>query len=366
VNRSLSIAHPAALAAVVALGVAIGVSEWWRIVHDGALAADFRHPLWQAAKDIVDGVSPYFPPSSPLIANADPDHYPALYPPPLMLAVVPLSVLPLWVAYGVWLALMVGALLLSLWLTGVRDWRVYLVLGASAAPAATLPQGNATPLLLLAVALMWRYRDLAWHAGAALAAAITIKLWPAVIALWLVRTGRVRAAAVSVGLASVAILAGWVVMGFDGFADYPAMLRAHSRALAIEGELVTGLTLYGGSSLAIASTFGLVVGAVLAVIGWQATDERVSLAFFIGAALFASPLGWPQYLMLFVVPIATLSPNLSPLWLFAFAPYGSMLLMHQEDGGRLSRDLWTTATTLLLLAVVWAVGSRRPLAESPA
>src|SRR4029453_11353231 len=92
----------------------------------------------------------------------------------------PLSVLPLWVAYGVWVALMIAALLSSLWLTGVRDWRVYVFWGVSAAPAATLPQGNATPLLLVAVALMWRYRDRAWLAGTALAAAIAIKLWASV------------------------------------------------------------------------------------------------------------------------------------------------------------------------------------------
>jgi Glycosyltransferase family 87 len=366
VTRRRSIGHPVALAAVVALGAAIGASEWVRIVHDGALAADFHNPLWQAAKDIVDGVSPYFPPSSPLIGNADPDLYPALYPPPLMLAVVPLSVLPLWVAYGVWVALMIAALLSSLWLTGVRDWRVYVLWAVSAAPAATLPQGNATPLLLVAVALMWRYRDRAWLAGTALAAAIAIKLWPSVLALWLVRTRRVRAAVVSLAVASAAILAGWSVMGFDGFVDYPELLRAHSRALAIEGELIVGLARYGGNSLTTASAFGLVAGAALAAIGWRAADERVSLAFFIGAALFASPLGWPQYLMLFVVPIAALSPTLSALWLFVLAPYGSMLLMHQEDGGRLSRGLWTTATTLLLLAVIWTIGRRRAAANVPA
>ena len=59
--------------------------------------------------------------------------------------------------------------------------------------------GNLTILLVLLVALAWRYRDEARLAGLALGVAVAAKLfvWPLVV--WLLLTRRFRAAAWAVG-----------------------------------------------------------------------------------------------------------------------------------------------------------------------
>jgi hypothetical protein len=155
-------------------------------------------------------------------------------------------------------------------------------------------------------------------------------------------------------------------MGFHGLVDYPAMLRAHARANAVEGEFVVGIALNVGLPLVAAAALGLGVAAVLVALAWRVVDERVSLALVIAAALFASTLGWPQYLMLLIVPIAAFSPTFSGLWLFALLPYVSMQLGHQPDGGRLSRALWTTSTTLAILAIYGAATRRRRVQAAPA
>jgi hypothetical protein len=350
----------AILAGLVLVGGGLAVAEWLRVVDHGALGADFHNPLWQAGRDILHGKSPYFPPTSPLLANTDPARYPALYPPPLNLALIPLAIQPLWIAYAEWLVVLSASLLGSLWLVGVRDPRCYIIWAVSAAAAATLPQGNATPLLLLAVALMWRYRNRPGTAGWAVAGAAAIKLWPAVLAFWLIRTRRLRAAIASVVGATALILAGWAAISFQGLSDFPAMQRAHAEALAKEGEFVVGLAVIHGSSLAVASAAGLAVSAALLYVAWCVADERVSLAFVLGAGLFATTLGWPQYLMLLIVPIAALSPTFGPLWLFSLVPYGSMLLAYQANGGRISRGLWTTTTTLAMLFVIDFYARKRP------
>ena len=78
---------------------------------------------------------------------------------------------------------------------GVRDWRCHVLAVTSPVVVHGLYYGNLTIVLVLPLALAWRYRDRARLAGLALGAAVAAKLfvWPLVV--WLLLTRRFRAAA---------------------------------------------------------------------------------------------------------------------------------------------------------------------------
>ena len=85
----------------------------------------------------------------------------------------------------------------TLWVVGVRDWRVYGVASLWPPVIDSYQTANLTLPLALLVAIVWRYRDNRWVAGATLGLALALKffLWP--VAIWLVATGRRVAAGVS-------------------------------------------------------------------------------------------------------------------------------------------------------------------------
>ena len=93
-----------------------------------------------------------------------------MYPPPILLAALPLNLLPYQVAGGLFVAVSVGATILSLRLLGVRDWRCHAVALLSWPSLFGFWLGALSPLMLLAVAVMWRWRASVWKPAAAFAA----------------------------------------------------------------------------------------------------------------------------------------------------------------------------------------------------
>ena len=87
------------------------------------LAFDFRHAYLDAANAIVGGESPYPSPFSNtvLLDRA------YVYPPTLALMLIPLTFVPTGVAIAIWMVVCLSTLGLALWLTGVRDPRLYAV-----------------------------------------------------------------------------------------------------------------------------------------------------------------------------------------------------------------------------------------------
>ena len=142
---------------------------------------------------IIDGASPY-------VFNADKTF---AYPPFLGWLVAPLHPLSSSRAAIVWTLLSVVAVGLALWLLELRDWRCYALVGVFIFTRSAIDLGTIEPLLLLAVAAAWRWRDRLSQPAAAIGVAIVLKLflWP--LAVWLALTRRVRAAAAAVGFAVV-------------------------------------------------------------------------------------------------------------------------------------------------------------------
>ena len=113
----------------------------------------------------------------------------------------------------------------ALWLLELRDWRCYALTGVFLCTRSAIDLGTIEPVLLLAVAVAWHWRDRALRAGGAAGVAIVLKLflWP--LAVWLALTRRVRAAVVALAAAVALALVSWATIGFAGIGDYPSVLH---------------------------------------------------------------------------------------------------------------------------------------------
>jgi hypothetical protein len=204
----------------------------------------------------------------------------------------------------------------------VRDWRCYVIALTSPVVIHGLFYGNLTIVMVLLVAVAWRYRDRAAVAGLALGAAVAAKLfvWPVVV--WLVLTRRYRAAAWAVVAAVVLVFGAWALIGFDGLRDYPRLLRVVQDVYAQRSlSLSTVAGALGASvsvSVAIAALAGVALLGGAAVVARRSDGDRRAFAVAVGACIVASPIVWPNYAALLFVPIAILSPRLSPVWFFGY------------------------------------------------
>jgi Glycosyltransferase family 87 len=342
-----------------AIAVAMVDSEGW--------AFDFRQ-FWQGGNDVVEGASPY--PSAEVLDTAgdhlDPegiqDVFRFPYPAAAALFFAPFGMLDFDAAAVLWAVVLLASLVGAVWILGVRDWRVLGVVLSSAPVIGAIGIGTLTPLLILLVALAWRWRDTVWVVAGALAAAIALKLflWPLVV--WLAATRRWAAAVAATVLASVVTFAAWGVLGWDGLRAYPELAR---RLVDVVGDRGFSLVAFGvGSGLpqALAELLPWLVGllllaAAVVVAVRREADEAVTFSIALVAAIALTPIVWLHYFALLVVPLALASPTLSLAW-------GSMwlfwLIPAQENGG----ELWRVVVALAVTAgvLVLSLSLRQPWA----
>lgn len=281
-------------------------------------ATGSSHPIdftafWNAGGAVVHGRSPY-PQLASLPHVADRLTFaPFVYPAPAAVAVAPLSAVPLHAAFVVWLLLSVAAIVVALRLLGVSDWRCYGATFVSAPVLAGLGSGAFSALLALGVAIAWRYRDRAVVAGAAVAAVVVAKLflWP--LGLWLVVTRRYRAAAVAIGGAALSTFGAWALIGFGGLHDYPALLSRLTKLVGPSSYSLYALARSAGAGAAVAQYVPFVLAAALVVAVRRRAEAAVLVAALAGA-LAATPILWPHYLVLLVVPLAFASTRFSWVW----------------------------------------------------
>ena len=284
------------------------------VVSERRIGSDFA-TFWQSGHDVVHGRSPY-PSLASLPAHATRLFAPFVYPPVAAFLMAPFSILSFPVASVLFFALNLVAAGLALRLLDVTDWRCYSVVYLSAPLYASLGLGTISPLLLLGVAAAWRYRDRAAVAGLAVASVITAKLflWP--LWFWLLRTRRYRAAAVAAAASVVGVVASWAAIGFAGFHDYPRLLGRMTELTGINSyslyALERTLGVPAGAAQAALTLAGVVaVVAALLLVG----DDRRMLIAALAISLLATPILWPHYLMLLLVPIALARRSFSRLWL---------------------------------------------------
>jgi hypothetical protein len=273
---------------------------------DGGFLFDL-HVMWKAGHDIVTGHSPY----------------PFVYPAPAAFLMVPFGLLPWKLAVIAFTLVLIGSLVLALRLLGVKDWRCYGAALACVPMTSSLTIGTLGPLLLLATAAAWRYRDRRLAVAAAVVGAVVTKLflWPLVI--WLIATKRFRTAGMTVALGIATVFGSWAALGFDGLREYPHRI---SRVAGLEQEksfspfaLVRSL---GLSTTATQITFALLTLAAIAAIVMVARGrdgDRRAFVAAVAVGLALSPIVWLHYLVLLFAPIALYRRSLSVAWILPLA-----------------------------------------------
>ncbi len=346
------------------------VFSWWLAfaVFDpaGDWAFDFRQ-FWQGGNDVINGVSPY--PTAAMLSTAG-DHLGPVgiqevfrfpYPAAAAIAFAPFGALGFDVAAALWGALLIASLFAAVWILGVRDWRVMGVVIASAPVIAAVRIGTLTPILILLLAIAWRWRDRAWIAGGSLAIAISLKLflWP--LGVWLAARRRWAAALLAAGLALAMTLGAWAAIGFEGLADYPELVGRLGDVVADRGFSLVALGVEAGLRDGMADSLPWLVGltllAAVFVIARREDSDRSAFSLAIIASIALSPIVWQHYFALLIVPLALARPRLSPAWALLMAFW---LVPAQENVG----DLWRIVLAVMVVGVVHAVivsTRRRPI-----
>jgi alpha-1,2-mannosyltransferase len=339
----------------------------------GGVSEPFDFTIFlDAGNDVLAGRNPYV--SS---VGIGPTQSPYAYPPVLAIAVAPLAALPERALHDtfvpgvlfslVLLAATVGALLLL----GVSDWRCYPIALVSPLVAEPVEFGAVGPILLLLVALAWRFRDRAGAAGSALGGAAVLKLFLAPLLLWLVFTRRVRAAVVGVGVALALALGSWAVVVFRGLHGYPHLLRRLTDVEADQSYSAFAVLRALGLSRSLADVLVVAAGAALLVLAAYAArspgldrveQDRKSLILALAAALVLTPILWLHYLVLLLLPIGLARPRLSPLWLvpLVFAVFEALDWYRGWPRG----DGKALASVAILVALTFAASLRRRSARS--
>jgi alpha-1,2-mannosyltransferase len=310
----------------------------------------------RAGLAVLHGHSPYVNPTLKLLAANDR----FVYPTPFALPFIPFAAAPEKAAAVGFLVLSVAAVLGSVWLLGVRDWRCYGASMLGVPMFGALGVGSIGPLLLLLCALGWRFRDRS-VAGVplALAAAAKLFLWPLLV--WLLVTRRFRAFAASLATIGVT-LAVWAAIDPGGMRRYPETVRLLNDAQRWKSYSVQSLFISLHVSV---STSELVAGAaavaaVAALVLLRRRGDEVTFAVAVVVALIATPIFWNHYLILLLAPIALERPRLAPLWLLPLVLWATP---HPESLG----VVWRIVLVLAVIGVVAVQtvrrSSPRPLTE---
>jgi Glycosyltransferase family 87 len=334
---------------------------------------DFKGGLYDAGRDILHGRDPYRPgflatqaaimrAGGIAVGETTRNLFSIpVYPAPANLAVVPLSLLPFWLAGALFTLLSIGAMVLGLRLLGVRDRRCFAVALLSWPFLFSLDLGALGPLLVLGAGVAWRWRERLWPPAIALASLVVAKVFPWPLGVWLLVTRRFRALGLAVVVALVALFVAWAVIGFDGMMQYPRMLSELSQIEEGRAVSLVALLLAIGVPAGIATTAALAATAGLLGIAWRFArrpdGDAQAFGLAVMAALTSSPIVWEHYMVLLFVPIALVSRRFSPLW---FVPACTPLITGIADafiakGGPIhgiSQNTVSAAVWLVLEAVV--------------
>jgi alpha-1,2-mannosyltransferase len=321
-------------------------------IHQRHFGFDFK-PVWEAARHLFHGASPYPPPHEWALR----DEHQYVYPPLTALLSAPFAVFPFLIAASLYAAMLLGATALTLRLLGVRDWRCYGVALLWYPVIESVTLVTVSSLLALGLAVAWRYRDRRWVAAVAVAGIVAGKvfLWPLLIWLAATRRGLVAARALILGIAATTV--SWALIGFAGLTSYPQLLNALANVEQRKSYSTVALGLALGLPAGEARAVGLAAGAVallgivlLARAHNEDADRHAFIAAIAAAFLF-TPIVWSHYLCLLIVPIAISRPRLTPLW---FVPLAIWATPGQHDG-----KMWQVAIGFSVWLFVLAASLRR-------
>jgi hypothetical protein len=154
-------------------------------------------------------------------------------------------------------------------------------------------------------------------------------------------------------------VASWAVLGFDGLRAYPRLL---DRLEAVYGPgsaslpaafswVATGQT----ARQVVCLLAALVLIAVAVALRGRENGDLGVYSVMVGASILVSPIVWPHYLALLVVPLAVAFPRAGLPWL---APYALALIVSIGDRAILAGSFALLVLVMALLPVSgWATAS---------
>jgi alpha-1,2-mannosyltransferase len=276
-------------------------------------ALDFRHAFWPAGNQLLHGASPYVDANSRDVLRDAAFAYPAV----AALVFAPFALIPHAAADGIFTALFITGIAVAMRAAGVRDRCVFALVFFSAPVVVGWQTANLSLLLCLGLAGLWRWRDRPAAAGVILALLVSVKifLWP--LGLWLLATRRY--AGFGYALASGVAMNGlaWTVLGWDQLRRYNDLVAVLAKHQEGRGYSPIAIALHHGADRFWAYGLGLTLAAV-AALGCLALARRgresAALALCVAASLLATPVLWPHYSVLLIVPLALARPRLGWIW----------------------------------------------------
>ena len=296
------------------IGIAVIAGLVGMSAAEGLLAWDVRFAYLPAAEAILDGGSPYPAVDDPILE----DQKGYVYPPQLVLLLVPLTVLPVPIASFLVALGLLALVFATLYVLEIRDVRCYAATLIWVPVISGVLLGNVSIPLAFALAVVWRYRDAVLPPAVSLGIAASAKLllWPMFV--WTFATRRVRTVALALGIGAVVTFAAWSSIGFAGFSEYPDLLERLSEIQSERSYSLVGMASTLGLSEGIGQVVTLLVGVALlvgCVVLARRGDEERSFTCAVAATLALSPIVWLHYLVLLLVPLAILRPRFSIVWL---------------------------------------------------
>lgn len=336
---------------------------------------------WRAGQHILDG-QPIYAPFQ--LAGPYPPQgvdYEYLYPPFLAVVVAPLVAVIGDYRAANWLWAGLGAVILALAVVLMarrerlaRGVDLALLVGAAFAYAPVVSEliiGNVHLLILGLLAGAWLAvaRGTARGevvAGAFVGVAALIKVFPGLVILWFLLTGRFRAAAAAVVTMAVLALATLPVIGLGPWLDYPTVLANLGPPTELTDVLAPTVWLSAVMPPLVARVLVTIIG--IATVAWVARrrSDEAGFAVTVVVSLLIAPALYPHYLAIMVLPL------LFALRLRLPAVQVGVVFMSATGGGPevfgdaawiVNRALPTIGALLLIAGLIWFGRARdaRPL-----
>jgi hypothetical protein len=340
------------------LVVTVVYARYFWASHVGAL--DFRVAYWYAGHQVLHGLNPYATSPNQILTGVV-----FVYPALAAILFAPFALLPSGAAGVLFAALCIAATFGALRILGVTDRRVYGVVFLWSPVVTGWQAANLTLVLVLGLALAWKYRDRPLVAGALVAILVSIKpmVWP--LALWLLVTRRYRATAYAAAIGLALNAAAWGMVGFGHIDGFLRMNSDVVRLLHGMGYGLTSVAAQFGVGNATGYAFEMVIALVLAgacVAAGLRHRDTGAFAACVGLMLAASPVIDFHYFALLIVPLAIVQPRLSVAWMLplllwvcepmGFAGWGSVE--------------WWIAAALIAAPIIWRIGPLRATENNPA
>ena len=341
---------------------------------------------WRAGRAILDGTPIY---SAQQLAGpfAPQGQEGFLYPPPVAALVAPLSAIfptdfvPAAIVWSTIGAVLAGAVLLKLAETERLAERypllegrwVWLILVAAFSLPPVIDEfinGNVHLYLVALLGLAWlglkrgsAYGDLV--GGSAIGVATMIKVFPALLILWMTLTARRRAPFWS--LLAMLLLAAFTLpfTHFGPWLEYPRVLANLSAPTDTTAAFAP--TIWLAPLLGFEAARVVVTVAGLAVMVWSIfrNNDRTAFAVAVSLAVLITPALWSHYLTVLLVPLLlALAGGVAPAWLAVV-----YVLLSAGNQAALGDLAWITIRAMptagALLLVGLLVAKRRPGSRAP-